>query len=221
MPTCNLYFKSKTQSLKNRRNTSLLVVFIASLVFSSDVWAQAQPHASYSGTGDDVVEISKPDEGLPALLVINGNREGRHFAVIARDNSGSRIGALVNTTEPYRGIVPVDLPPRTETTLLEINASGNWSVDVYSIGVAQKSDVPSTFEGEGDNVLWVEGDPTRARIEGNTSSRHFSVIAYDGSGNRLGAKVNTTDPYSGTVIIPNETLLLQISAVGGWSVELR
>ena len=201
------------------RTISLVVGVVATLVLNSNVWAQA--HATYSGTGDDVVEISKPDEELPALLVITGNREDRHFAVIARDDSGTRIGALVNTTEPYRGIVPVDLPPRTNTTLLEISASGSWSIQLYSIGAAQKAKVPSIFEGEGDNVLWIEGDPTRAQIQGNTSSRHFAVIAYDGSGNRLGAKVNTTDPYTGTVIIPNETLLLQISAVGGWSVELR
>jgi hypothetical protein len=205
--------------LRNVRTISFVVGVVAPLVFNSNVWAQA--HATYSGTGDDVVEISKPDEELPALLVVTGNRKGRHFAVVARDDAGTRIGALVNTTEPYDGIVPIDLPPRTNTTLLEISATGSWSIQLYSIGAAQKAEVPGTFEGEGDNVLWIEGEPSRAKIQGNTASRHFAVTAYDGNGNRLGAKVNTADPYSGSVIIPSETLLLQINAVGKWSVGLR
>lgn len=190
-----------------------------SLFFSSNVWAQA--HATYSGTGDDVVKISKPDQDLPALLVISGNRDSRHFAIIAIDDSGNRVGALVNTTEPYAGIVPVDLPPRTNTALLEIKASGSWRIQLYSIGAAQRLKVPGTFEGEGDNVLWIEGKPNLAKIHGNFASRHFAVIAYDGGGNRLGAKVNTTDPYSGKVIIPSRTLLLKITAVGGWGVDLQ
>ena len=195
------------------------VAVVAPLVFSSNVWAQA--HATYSGSGDDVVEISKPKKGVPALLVISGNRDSSHFAVIARDASGNRVGALVNTTDPYKGIVPVDLPPRTETKLLEIKASGSWRIKLYSIGAAQRVKVPGTFEGEDDNVLWVEGNPSRAKINGNSASSHFAVIAYDKHGNRLGAQVNTTDPYSGTVIIPSKTLLLQVTAVGDWSVELK
>lgn len=81
------------------RTIILAVAVCVSLVFSSNVWAQA--HATYSGTGDDVVKISKPEQDLPALLVISGNQDSRHFAVIARDDSGNRVGALVNTTEPY------------------------------------------------------------------------------------------------------------------------
>lgn len=205
--------------LRFMRTIVFAVAVVAPLLLSSNVWAQA--HETYSGVGDDVVEISKPDQGLPALLVVSGNQKSKHFAVLARDDSGNRIEALVNTTEPYTGIVPIDLPPRTNTTLLEIKATGNWSIQLYSIGAAQRAEVPGTFEGEGDNVLWIEGDPSRAMIHGNSASKHFAVIAYDGSGKRLGAKVNTTDPYSGTVIIPNKTLLLQIKAIGSWSVELR
>lgn len=204
---------------RDPRNVVLVTAAVISLTLSSD--SRAQAHATYSGTGGDVVEISKPSEQLPALLVVSGNRASRHFAVVARDNSGNRVGALVNTTEPYVGIVPVDLPPTTNTTLLEISATGSWQIQLYAIGAAQQVDVPGTFEGEGDNVLWIDGEPSRATIRGNAASRHFAVTAYDGNGNPLGAQVNTTDPYSGTVIVPRQTLLLQISAVGSWSVELR
>lgn len=205
---------------RTRRALSFALAVLTIALFGSvEAWAQA--HETHTGSGDDVVEISKPDDGLPALLVVSGNREGRHFAVIAHDESGGRLGALVNTTEPYVGIVPIDLPPTSSTTLLEVSATGSWRIQVYSIGAAQRITVPETFEGDGDNVLWVEGNPSRATIRGNSGSRHFAVIAYDGNGNRLGAQVNTTDPYSGTVVIPRQTLLLQISAVGTWSIDIR
>lgn len=192
---------------------------LAPLVFSSYGWAQA--HATYVGTGDDVIEISKPDGKLPALLLVSGNRLGRHFSIVAWDDSDRRARLLVNTTGSYVGIVPIDLPPLTNTTLLDISASGTWNIQVYSIGAAQRIKVPGTFEGEGDDVLWIDGDPSRATIQGNAASRHFAVTAYDGQGNRLGLQVNTTKPYKGTVIIPRGTLLLEMETVDGWSVELR
>lgn len=206
-----------------REARTLWLVVIAAFLSTvlSPREAPAQAHETHSGTGDDVVEISKPSDGLPALLMVSGNREGRHFAVIARDESGSRLGALVNTTEPYIGIVPIDLPPTSSSSLLEVSATGSWQIQIYPIGAAQQVTVPGTFEGEGDNVLWIEGDPSRATIQGNADSRHFAVIAYDGNGTPLGAQVNTTDPYAGTVIIPGQTLLLQVSAVGSWSIDIR
>ncbi|WP_024333087.1 hypothetical protein [Desulfotignum balticum] len=201
------------------RTITLVFVLFFSFVFSSDV--RAQPFAVYSGTGDDVQTISKPDKNMPALLAISGNSAGRHFAVIARDGSGNRVRALVNTTDAYAGIVPIDLPPRTDTTLLEIKASGGWRIKVYSIGAAQRAKVPGVFNGEGDNLIVLKGNPKLANVRGNSASRHFAVIAYDKGGNRLGAKVNTTDPYNGTIILPSRTLLLEIKAVGGWTVDLQ
>lgn len=201
------------------RTIAFVATISVSIFYSSTVWAN--PFASYSGSGDDVQSISKPDKGLPALLAISGNGAGRHFAVIARDDSGNRFGALVNTTDAYAGIVPVDLPPRTNTTLLEIKATGGWRIKVYPIGAAQKASVPGVFNGDGDNVIWLKGKPKLAKVRGNSASRHFAVIAYDRSGNRLGAKVNTTDPYNGTIILPGRTLLLEINAVGGWTVDLQ
>ena len=193
-------------------------VFVLAAVQSAVL---AQAHETYSGSGDDLVDLSKPDEGLPALLVVQGNAAGRHFAVVARDKDGGRIGALVNTTEPYTGFVPVDLPPTTTTTLLEISASGNWQIQVYSIGSSPTVDVPGMFEGDSDSVLWMTGEASRATIQGNPDGSHFAVVAYDGRGARLGAIVNTTDPYSGTVLVPRGTLLLEVTAVGSWQVEVR
>lgn len=195
---------------------SLLLAF--SLAPVASVHAQ---HATYSGNGDDVIQLDKPNGDQPALLTVQGNRQGRHFAVIAHTQNRNRIGALVNTTESYSGIVPVDLPPRQNTALLEISAVGSWTIQVYPIGAAQSVSVPGSYNGNGDNVLWIDGNASQAEVRGNSAGRHFAIVVYDEYGNRQGAIVNTTSSYDGTVLIPQDALLLEVSATGSWSIRLK
>lgn len=196
----------------------ILISIIFSLFFTINSYSQ---HKEYEGNGDDIITLDKPDDGLPALLVVNGNRSESHFSITGYDGNRNRTSLLVNTTDHYSGIVAVDLPPRTDTKLLEISASGPWIVHVYSIGAAPKISVGEEFEDKGDNVLWVEGDASIASVSGNSSQRHFSITSYDGSGNRSGLLVNTTDRYSGRVMVPNNTLLLEVNATGDWSIKLE
>lgn len=180
----------------------------------------AAQHEEHTGSGDDVVRISKPEAGFPALLVIRGNGGSNYFGVTGFTVGRERTGSLVNTTQPYSGIVATDLPALTTTALLEISATGPWTIEVYSIGAAQKIDAPGSRQGEGDNVLWVVGEAVTATIRGNLESRYFGVTAYDSSGNRLGSLVNTTDPYNGKVLLPRGLLLLEIHAEGAWGIGL-
>ena len=138
------------------KKISLLTLSL--FLFATTLLAQ---HATYSGNGDDVITLDKPDSNMPALLQIWGNSSHRHFAVKGYDSSGNQTELLVNTTKDYKGFVPVDLGTNSQTTRLEISASGTWSIDVYSIGSAQTMDVPGSCTGHGDDVLWVEGQPSR------------------------------------------------------------
>lgn len=196
----------------------IFISFIISLSITINAYSQ---HKEYKGSGDDIITLDKPDDGLPALLVISGNRSERHFSITGYDGNRNRTGLLVNTSDVYSGIVPVDLPPRTDTKLLEISANGPWIVQVYAIGAASKSSVGEEFQSKGDDVLWIEGDASIATVSGNSSQRHFSITAYDGSGNRSGLLVNTSDRYSGRVMVPNNTLLLEVNATGDWTIKLE
>ena len=75
-----------------------------------------------SDSGDNILWI----EGDASIATISGNSNSSHFSVTAFDGSGRRNGLLVNTTDPYNGKVMV---PKG-TLLLQVTASGNWSVNL-------------------------------------------------------------------------------------------
>ncbi|HUG14685.1 MAG TPA: hypothetical protein VMM78_06660 [Thermomicrobiales bacterium] len=177
-----------------------------------------QPIA-YSGSGDDVISIEKP--GGPdsvAIAYIRGNAAGNHFAVTSYGDGGEYVDLLVNTTDPYEGIVLLDIRQGERTTLLEITATGEWHVEVRPLAAARRVSIPGAVEGMGDDVLIVDGTPSTAHITGNAGASHFAVIAY---GDRSHLLVNTTDPYEGRVIIASDVVLVQVDAEGGWQVTFE
>lgn len=202
-------------------NPSTKFIFLIVLGISLSSQSTKAQFKEYRGIGDDILIIEKPDEDLPTLLVINGNKGSSHFSITSYDAARNYVDLLVNTSEPYTGIVAIDLPVGTNTKMLEISATGSWAVNVYSIGAAPKISTDSPKSDSGDNILWIEGDASIATISGNSDSSHFSVVAYDGAGNYGDLLVNTSDAYRGKVMIPKGTLLLQINATGNWTINLQ
>lgn len=87
------------------------------------------------GTGDDVIQMSELSGALVAR--IHGNPAGRHFAVQTYDKSGNLASLLVNTTEPYMGMVPFNFDTYDMQDisggLLEVKAYGDWSIEIMSL----------------------------------------------------------------------------------------
>jgi hypothetical protein len=169
------------------------------------------------GAGDAVVDVERPDD--PSIIHIIGNAASRHFAVTSYGSDGQRLDLLVNTTSPYDGRKPLDFLVGEHTTRFEVSATGPWTISILPLTAAQVLSVPGSIEGRGDDVVFLTGErPDLATIAGNDSSRHFAVREY-GSG-RPGLLVNTTDPYQGTVPLNADTLILVISAVGDWTIDI-
>jgi hypothetical protein len=170
-----------------------------------------------TGSGDAVVDVARPD--TPGLVRIMGNAASRHFAVTTYGVNGERIALLVNTTQPYEGIRPLDFLQNEHTGRFEVTATGSWTIEILPLASARTSDVPGQIEGSGDDVvLLVGGTPDLATVSGNTAERHFAVKGYGSGRPRL--LVNTTDPYDGTVRLDSDTLLLEIIATGAWTVTI-
>jgi hypothetical protein len=173
----------------------------------------------YGGSGTNVIDIQKPgDPGAAVLVYIRGNAGSRYFGVESYDDAGEQVDLLVNTTDPYEGVVLMDIGNDDQTTRLQITAEGEWFIELRSLNTARRVSVPGTIEGTGDDVFIVDGDPDVAQISGNADGRYFGVWAYGDRGHLL---VNTTDPYDGRVIVARDIVLVQVTAVGGWRIAFE
>jgi hypothetical protein len=172
--------------------------------------------------GDSIVDVEQ-DVG-PALVHIVGNAGARHFAVINYDSNNERIDLLVNTTDPYDGYRPLDFLDSEQTARFEMKASGEWKIEIIPLAPLPEMEehimeVPGTYEGNGDNVIFlVGGTPDLAAISGNQGAHHFAVKSYSAEGRDL--LVNTTDPYNGTVMLDHDATALEVKASGPWTIEV-
>ena len=171
---------------------------------------------TFTGSGDSIVDFYNHFE--IAIVHITGNAASRFFAVINYDDSGNKIDVLVNTTDPYDGIRPLDFG-ENRTVRFEVQAIGDWKIEVLPFSMAHTLNVPGVITGNGDDViLLASGTPDLATVKGNEASRFFAVIGY---GHGKDVLVNTTEPYQGTVILKPDTLVLEVQANGKWSIDLK
>lgn len=169
-----------------------------------------------TGTGDSVVDFENPF--TVGIIHIIGNSSGRYFGVKSYSSNGESLELLVNTTDPYDGILPMDFRDGEHTTRFEVTAKGQWTIEILPLLSARSISVPGTITGKGDEVILLSGSkPDLAKIKGNSSGRYFGVTGY---GNYSDLLINTTDPYEGTVILASDTIVLEIKASGEWSIEI-
>lgn len=202
----------------------LLMIGGLSLGISAGELEEGVDYFSYEGSGDDFVAIEKPEE--VAIMHIVGNQAGGYFGVQGFDEEGSQTNLFVNTTDYYEGTVALDFDDEN-TTHLEISAEtgDDWSIGIFPIGATEYwVEVPGEINGENDSIVIIEGDPTMADIEGNEAGVYFGVKGWlEQDGRLAGADllVNVTETYEGTVRLDSNTFVLEINAVGDWSLRVQ
>lgn len=178
-----------------------------------DIYTAPEP-ITYSGSGDDVITLD-PFDGVFVFHII-GNDAERHFAVKGFDSNGETTGLFVNTTSVYEGTT---MDPAQETVMLEVNATGDWTIEVQSIYTMETISSGETLTGVGDSVVLVSSHRNTAVISGNASGRHFAVKSYGRDRDKL--LVNTTDVYEGKVMLTGDPIMLLIDAEGAWSIAFE
>lgn len=167
----------------------------------------------YTGAGDDVIEITPPND-LWAFR-ISGNSGAHHFSVTGYAENGEYNDLFVNTTEPYSGIT---LDQSQTTTMLEIKAEGEWTVELISFGLLDVIHGGDTYTGTGDMVFLMYDYGKTADISGNADAHHFAVKAHSETTTDL--LVNTTDPYEGTVLLRDKFFVVEVTAESPWTFTL-
>ena len=165
------------------------------------------------GHGDKVVKL---DLDADYVHIADITHQGRsNFVVSALDGSGTMLDLLVNEIGGYAGVRLLDV--RRTPAALKVQADGAWTI---TIKVAQKAPRWSgRGSGKGAAVLVVDGGAvtglTTVTITHQGRS-NFAVFAYgDGVYDLL---VNEIGSYSGEVVVPSGTVLLDVQADGAWTI---
>ena len=173
----------------------------------------------YSGSGDKVLAL----DPIPAAHVfrISGNAGSHYFGVIAYDAQGEKLGAIVNTTEVYNGIV---FEKKQAAATLEIKSGDAWEITVLPLADMETTYKGSTISGSGDSIILFSpdaGESMSALVEGNKGENYFGVIGYSDTLDKIGAFVNTTDAYNGQVMLKKNPRVFEIKSEGDWSITFE
>ncbi|MGM0496037.1 MAG: hypothetical protein ACQERX_05195 [Bacillota bacterium] len=189
----------------------LCVLLLSLSLFTFGVYAEK----TYTGNGDNVIEIQNPGTKSHFLMKAIGNKQERHFAITGYDSENNRIKNFVNSTSSYEGLrlIPAN------TKILEINATGKWEINIKQLNQISVIETPGNVSGKGDYVFKIKGDPLKAEITGNEQENHFAVIVYDDNLNRLKTVVNAIEKYDGTVLLPKNSTYFEVFTIGDWSIK--
>lgn len=170
-----------------------------------------------TGETDSVVDLDKWRG--PAIVRITYTGSG-NFAIKNYGANNERYSLLVNTIGNFEGTVPIDFADSEQTVRFEVSARGPWEVNVLPLYEMRRESIPGTITGSGPDVVYLDGhSPDLLIVDGTNAKGNFVIWAYYGTRRRL--VVNEIAPYSGTVLLDRETLILEIKEGGGeWSLEI-
>ena len=171
-----------------------------------------------SGSGDSVLEINKWN----SAGLFKATYTGEHnFIVENFDAAGNQIDVLINTIGAYSGSKLIDVYDNDLTARIAIHASGPWEIQILPLSSVRSVLVPGVVQGVGDDVVLLAhaaGKTDLFKADASQASHNF--IVYGLSNTDFYLMFNEIAPYTGTVISDGDTVLIQVSATGPWSIEV-
>lgn len=170
----------------------------------------------FNGQGDYVLDFDKWGHE-PAILRLKNIGAG-NFTVWNYGKDGNKINLLANTIGNYEGFLPLDFLDNEYTTRLEIKSDGQWAVEILPLApqYLHSLELPGIYKGNGDDVVFIR-EPDIAKFNCQISG-NFAVWAYGDNGRDL--VLYQMAPYSGTVVLKKDTVILVVNAPGTWSVDI-
>ncbi len=155
-----------------------------------------------------------------AAMDVFGNESGRYLTIRPVLSSGKTGDSLVLAVEPVNGTVLLEGSGSNAIQGFEISAIGPWTLVIKSIAEVPIVEPGTTLEGAGHALVRMNATQglVTLSVTGNEAGRAFSVRSH---GDRSRSVILGVDPYDGTVRLEPGTTLLEITAIGPWSVTLN
>lgn len=170
---------------------------------------------SFSGTGSEVVILEPLGEEVFFATVTHSGSS--NIALWSVDENGQDIDLLVNDIGNYAGQVAFNF--REDPAAIRVEADGAWTLDLVHLSEAPRWDGEAPYEATGDSIVIVDGvaeglTPVTLTHDGESN---FAIWAWGESYPDL--IVNDIGVYEGTTLLPDGSLVLQVTADGNWTIS--
>ena len=167
---------------------------------------------TYSGFGDDVIELDKELASGIAEYIYTGER---NFIVQSFGKSMERNDLLANEIGAVSGsaLFGVGYFKSAKTKFLEVTATGDWTITLKPVSAA------ANFSGSGSGTGIFKGKITAGK----------KTITYEGSSNFIVQQwctdgttdliANEIGAYRGTKLIRGGTCLIAVKSEGTWNIK--
>lgn len=176
-------------------------------------------YQTYSGSGNKIVDLGTSPGGVSFILhlVSDGDIDIETFNSTGEDTRDADF-SIPHKGAAYDGRVMAG----SDTTKLQINAEGNWTVEVQPLSAARLLEPPGTAEGFFDEVIRLTGSPSSLEITGNPNDEFENLIVrYHETGDDYGdSLVNELSRYEGLLVVPGDGYLTVIAGAP-WSVTAQ
>lgn len=191
-------------------------------------WPAASASArSYSGVGDAVINITKPDGAQSVGMATFTHRGPGDFIVEGRDSNynPSNGDGFIAGGPGDNYVATVIFDPGNAygvTARMAITATGPWTVSIASVTAAPTFG-KSKVSGRGEAVFNYSGKAGSVQLSNNGAGQFVMVTLKRVSGRwDIGNLiVNQTGHYSGTVLWPAGPTIVAVYSDGPWSAIIR
>lgn len=186
-------------------------------ITSSEQQEQIPETIIYEGSGDDLIDITRPDSQKNYLIYIEGNNSENHFSVLGVDDSGNDTILFVNTVEYYEGLnlaYADGITQSNPTEKLEISSAtgDNWYIEVRPIEKAVNITGRSSYRNSGDYVFKIDESVGSVAINRADNMGNFIVEGYTSDFKNYDLLVNEIGSYKGTVRVSSNVRCFAVTA---------
>lgn len=165
---------------------------------------------------EKVPEATRARNQREAAQVLAERSQQQQVQTPVEEDSGYTEEEQAEAARAYYEKIGYD--PTQEPELPEVEDDG---ISVIEPVVANSG---NGYSGNGDDYFEIAplDELWYMEITGNAASNHFAVKGYDASGDYTELFVNTLEPYSGSVLDPEQsTRMLEVTSSGDWTVRLK
>lgn len=170
----------------------------------------------YSGRGNKVLKIKKPDSGA-VLMTTTIKGPSDNNTVYALDSDLKEGQLLVNTIGSYRGSAILDKSDGDDTTRLKIDVSGSWVITLKPLRDARV--ITTAAKGSKDDVLVYASDQP-AIMTFKSTSGDSNVTAYWYTENGSDLLVNDIGKFSAEAPMTAGPGFIEVSSDGAWTITI-